>query len=544
MTETIILSAGKIKYLHLPISGNTSNAMVPINGKPAIGWILDDLIKKNISEVKIVVMANDFKLISYLSAVYQNSIKIELIPVGGSNSILESLQTGLLTCQGKDGIRILLGDTLILDSMELDSDYIYISQVSAPHKWCIALMNIENKVLEYKDKSYFTAETYHAVCGFYAFLDGDYLKKALADCLQQEKTQISDLLSKYQEKYLIKVKETFSWFDFGNVDNLIKSRQLLLQSRYFNSLKVDPVLNTITKTSDFDDKLRNELLWFDNLPSELQVLCPRILSRKVIDGKLQLKQEYYGYPTLAELYLFSDLGVDEWESIIFRLVELHSEFEKYVSEMPFESFDEIYRVKTWERVDKMVQFSPEWHNLIEGLEHIVINGTSFKTVGMLKPWIHQRILKITETSKSTIIHGDFCFSNILFDLNGHIARLIDPRGSFGEVGIYGDARYDMAKFLHSLHGGYDFIVTDQFCLNELDKKVFEFEVTQNPYKEVLTKIFLDKLEENGFDTSDIYFIEGLLFLSMLPLHKDKPKRQLAMYLTSLKIFNEIYENRN
>lgn len=544
MTETIILSAGKIKYLHLPISGNTSNAMVPINGKPAIGWILDDLIKKSINDVKIVVMADDFKLIKYLSAVYQNSIKIELIPVEGSNSILESLQAGLLTCHGKEGIRLLLGDTLILDSMELDADYIYISQVSAPHKWCIALMNKENKVLEYKDKSYFTAETYLAACGFYAFLDGEYLKTALEDCLHKEKTQISDLLRKYQEKKTIKAKETFAWFDFGNVDNLIKSRQLLLQSRYFNSLKVDPILNTITKTSDFDDKLRNELLWFDNLPNELQVLCPRILSRKVIDGKLQLKQEYYGYPTLAELYLFSDLGVDEWESIIFRLVELHSEFEKYVSEMPFESFDEIYRVKTWERVDKMVRFSPEWHNLIEGLEHIVINGTSFKTVGMLKPWIHQRILKITETGKSTIIHGDFCFSNILFDLNGHIARLIDPRGSFGEVGIYGDARYDMAKFLHSLHGGYDFIVTDQFCLNELDKKVFEFEVSQNPYKEILTKIFIDKLEKNGFDTSDIYFIEGLLFLSMLPLHKDKPKRQLAMYLTTLRIFNEIYENCN
>src|SRR5690606_34425225 len=100
----------------------------------------------------------------------------------------------------------------------------------------------------------------------------------------------------------VKAVGSKQWFDFGNIDNLIRSKQLLLQSRYFNTLTINPLLNAITKVSEFDEKLRNELSWYESIPDEIKVLAPRIISKREVNGKLEMVQEYYGYPTLAELF--------------------------------------------------------------------------------------------------------------------------------------------------------------------------------------------------------------------------------------------------
>ena len=48
--------------------------------------------------------------------------------------------------------------------------------------------------------------------------------------------------------------------------------------------------------------------------------------------------------------------------------------------------------------------------------------------------------------------------------------------------------------------------------------------------------------KNGFDVLEIKFIEGLLFLSMIPLHGDNPQRQTVFYLKSLELLNDVIEN--
>ena len=59
-----------------------------------------------------------------------------------------------------------------------------------------------------------------------------------------------------------------------------------------------------------------------------------------------------------------------------------------------------------------------------------------------------------------ILHGDFCFSNILYDSRSQKIKVIDPRGiNYNkEMTIYGDQKYDFAKLTHSLIGLYDFIM--------------------------------------------------------------------------------------
>jgi fructosamine-3-kinase len=348
---------------------------------------------------------------------------------------------------------------------------------------------------------------------------------------------MSDLLSAYQETYPMRAKNANRWFDFGNIDNLVEAKQKLLQTRFFNTLTVDPVVNTITKMSQYDEKLQNELDWYEALPDRLKVLAPRIISKNRENGKLHLVSEYYGYPTLAELFVFSDLHVEYWSIILQRLMRLHMTFKEFESNLPADEIAYMYASKTFERIELLQKQNNEWREIFSYHE-IFCNGNQLINFTEFKDAIYAKSELLAQNCKPCIMHGDFCFSNILYDLNNHIVRLIDPRGSFGRKGIYGDPRYDLAKLRHSICGWYDYITADLFEV-ERQENSFKLEIFVRSDLANLKNIFDHLLAQYGYDTKEIRFIEGLLFISMLPLHKDKPMRQQAMFLTGLQHLNEV-----
>ena len=121
-------------------------------------------------------------------------------------------------------------------------------------------------------------------------------------------------------------------------------------------------------------------------------------------------------------------------------------------------------------------------------------------------------------------------------------KFIDPRGSFGESGIYGDGRYDLAKLLHSLDGGYDFLIHDMFVLEHRGERVNLQQFFPNNRTAVL-KAF-EQIFGARHDIDEVRTLEGLLFLSMCPLHSDHPKRQVAMFATGLRILNELLNHED
>lgn len=541
-SSTIILCGGKINFYSLPVNTNTSNSMIPINGKPVIGWILEDLQRKDIGRITIVLREKDQHLKEFVERVFkspENGMDIEMVFVPEGGTILDSLKAGLSSSEELAGIRVILGDTLITDSFQGDNDFIYIHEVDDSHRWCLALVDDQFQVLSYLDKAENVDPPHHAVCGYYQFSDPQWLKKCVNQATAAQQNQLSDVLATYGERHPIRAKFAQNWFDFGNIDNLVKAKQELLQSRFFNSLSIDPVLNTITKVSTFDQKLNNELNWYLNLPNELQVLTPRIVSSRQVDGKLNLVQEYYGYPTLAELYLYSDLHPENWITIIKKLLSLHQEFCKYTTSLAADHFRDVYIGKTFDRLKDLREQDPEWEKLFQN-EKITCNGQELRNIDSLMPLIKERAEQIVLNGKGTIIHGDFCFSNILFDINGQIARLIDPRGSFGIPGIYGDPRYDLAKLRHSISGLYDYIISDLFELKE-EGPTFEARIFFNHTARYLGEAFDRMIREKGYDPEEIKFIEALLFISMLPLHRDKPRRQKMMFLRGISLLNEIFK---
>jgi len=173
-----------------------------------------------------------------------------------------------------------------------------------------------------------------------------------------------------------------------------------------------------------------------------------------------------------------------------------------------------------------------------GRGELVFNGRSLRNVCGLKHNIQSAAKELVRSERVSVIHGDFCFSNILFDVNNQIIKLIDPRGSFGKKGIYGDPRYDIAKLRHSAYGLYDFILADMFQLEGGDG-AFDGRIHANGTPKLVSVEFDRMIEQAGYDLKEIRFIEGLLFVSMVPLHAGYRRRQLMMYLTGVSLLNDV-----
>ena len=141
----------------------------------------------------------------------------------------------------------------------------------------------------------------------------------------------------------------------------------------------------------------------------------------------------------------------------------------------------------------------------------------------------------------SLMHGDPCFSNILYDFKSKSIKVIDPRGVDvdGNFSVFGDFRYDVGKLAHSVLGMYDFIIGGMFEYKEIS----QYDVFLN-FRETLKlkeiQEYFAKQTFGGYSLSELstYPILINLFLSMIPLHIDHPARQRAMLANALRIYVE------
>lgn len=78
--------------------------------------------------------------------------------------------------------------------------------------------------------------------------------------------------------------------------------------RSFNNIDISN--GYIKKSSSWQEKIKAEINWFDNLPKELFIYTP-----KVITYEDSYEIEYLCNNTLAELYVFGKLPSYVWKKI-------------------------------------------------------------------------------------------------------------------------------------------------------------------------------------------------------------------------------------
>lgn len=316
-------------------------------------------------------------------------------------------------------------------------------------------------------------------------------------------------------------------------------------TRAYNRFEIDEVRGMIRKLSS-TPRLRDEINYYTKLSyahPDKSAFFPRMFASHTEGEDFWMDLELYDYPNLGNFLVSQNptlVYTEEWKQVFLNLREILNQFS---GTFPYSSWsdDEIrtasydmYITKT-EREQKALYDAghTELENMFVGKE-ISINNLSYHTFDIIWPEVKAYIEQNMLDFAPTLIHGDFCFSNILYGKDKKIFRFIDPRGSFGKMGIYGDIRYDVAKLYHSVDGTYEAFITDNFEITEHSPAVFRLFIENTlSVKDVFEEVFFP-----NYSKKEIKILQGCIFIGMCARHYDSRERQKAMYLTGIRLLNE------
>lgn len=455
---------------------------------------------------------------------------IELLFVPNSLTLGQSLVyvINITATAGIGPLSVLHGDTL-LKELDLDAVDVVSVDMAVPteYSWgCVRVNEGKVDVLQPSDANAANA----VLSGYFNFKDPMRLVQAIT----RQGGSFLDGLTDYSESRPLKPLLAKDWFDFGHVGTFHRSRRRVTTQREFNSLST--TVRSVTKSGSQPHKIEAEARWFESLPAPLRLYVPSYLGRREANERIEYSLEYMQLPTLAELFVFGRLTWHAWHKIFDACDEVLGAMAAYPAHVVGEkSVDggDIYLEKTIKRLEQYARTS----NLSLD-EPCRINGTLLPS-----------LIEIAESAASVIpalfsddarlIHGDFCFSNLLYDGRAQLVRMIDPRGvNFnGDFAICGDPRYDVAKLHHSAIGLYDHIIAGNYQMSSAGTLDFSLHLPDNGTVRAVSDVF-SSMSFGVMQAADevTLAISVLLFLSMTPLHGEDPIRQRALLANGLRLF--------
>ncbi len=348
---------------------------------------------------------------------------------------------------------------------------------------------------------------------------------SLKDYESEEDPSAEKAYEKIESKAFIDLSDPVSFKSFitGGFD-----------ARFFNALEGDEY--TVIKSSDNVDKLRREYAHFTFLPPSMRQWYATAYDYREENGRASYSMERYHMTDLAIRYVHGAIGEEEFRAIMDRLFKFISlRKEKKVSA---EEYDANANALYMEKVDERIAMfkSQAGYGRIAAL---IEAGTGYKDIDAVIDRYKRLYSEITSgrdfIKVAVIGHGDLCFSNILYNHDARLLKLIDPKGADTEDDMYMNPYYDIAKLSHSVCGCYDYFNSDQYEIVINDD--LKFELKMDCDNERYIAIFNEYLEKNGLDKRLIRLYEASLFLSMLPLHIDREKKVLGFILNAIRIMD-------
>ncbi len=307
-------------------------------------------------------------------------------------------------------------------------------------------------------------------------------------------------------------------------------------ARFFNALEGDEY--TVTKSSTNKEKLKAEYQFYYLLPEAMKMWFVMPFQYEENAEKASYRMERYHMTDLAIRYVHGAISIPEFEGILkdlFRFLSTRKEkkisMEEYTATM-----ERLYIQKVEKRVEELTHMSG-----YEQLNQLIETGTGYPNLPAIVEEYKSLYLSMTARKKwiprAVISHGDLCFSNILYQKDAQILRLIDPKGCQTEEGLYTDPYYDLAKLSHSICGGYDFLNSGlyEICLNTDMRFALSIDSDRMEYQ----KTFRRYLEAQDYDFAMVRLLEASLFLSMLPLHMDRVQKVFGFILNAIHIMEEL-----
>ncbi len=442
---------------------------------------------------------------------------VEIIFVPEGLPLADSLLHVLNTIGIYEGLlRLLHGDTLI-ELFPGDEDSLGVSRTQDFYNW-------EVEITEDVDILVW--------CGYFSFSDIRLLVRSLA----MARGNFVVAVRHYDEQQPLKRSNIERWHDFGHVNSYYKARASITTERSFNQLEIRD--GCVRKSGNPAKKIIAEAEWFARLPSKLKRFTPQLIEVG-IDGQSgpYYILEYLCLAPLNEMYVHGRHPVYFWSRIFDHAqcwINLCVDSaQKYSTGGVRRRRDSLIRIKTLERI---AQFP---NSLKFDLDRPArINGCLLPSIRDIATDCIR--LATDAPSLPGVLHGDLCFSNMLFDLRSDTLKVIDPRGVSPEDcfdAMVGDLAYDIAKLNHSVVGLYDFIIAGAFRCTRLGPSEFEFDIQVDSRVLSIQEQFMRR-QYGEISPLQVMPLTVLLFISMAPLHADRPDRQIALLANGLRLYAE------
>lgn len=527
--------------------GKIPSALFPLNNETILDYLYNQY-KDSIEGIYIVVSEKKELIEDYIRWKSLDIHTVETAPDGDlGSSVRDGLRRVLKDHPEATDVIVNFGDTYLEDAdiSDMSGDIIYYASAPRTSEW--TFFEQENgHIAAIDDKpAAASSEMCDLFVGTLCFADS----WRFLQCLEKSTAEKSNTIGSFYRSILsysadstFRFIKTEKWIDTGHSENYYRAKAGVA-ARAFNTIEIDENKGTMVKRSNNVDKFLYEINWYLKIPNSLQYLLPRVYDYSLDKNNPFIEMEYYGYHTLHEMLIFGDFPLIKWHHLMERLLFVVKDMGQYaltgIGNEAEAAMREIYIEKTESRMSEL-RGQPEFADFF--INPITVNGTVYPCLDeILKklPELIERIVLIPFDGRFTIIHGDLCFSNILVEENYNYMRVVDPRGKFGQFDIFGDPRYELAKLMHSLDGNYDCIIEDMFSIARNGTSL-DYSVSQkaNNVFKLFCEVFADRLD----DIRAIRLIEATLFLSMIPLHSDKPERQYAMLATGLMLLKRVVDN--
>lgn len=457
-------------------------------------------------------------------------LKNELQPIytDPTNTLGQSMFNILQEIGTEKPLEIIHGDTLIVGLKKNVRDTVSITQLTEQYKWGIVEAKTGNvisiKELHKIDKN---DAKLSILSGYFAITKPAILSEALIS----ENFNFLKALNKYANKRTLYANKKINALDCGHLKTYYNTRTKLASTRHFNSLKIEDGI--VLKRSENRKKLNAEANWLRTVPPAIQPFTARLIENtsQPLDGEYQTL--YNNYPTLAEIYLAYSPKV-VWEKILNSCYSYLMTASRHTTNQNSE-LKWLSIVKLKDRLKKFPQYFPEKN------QNLTVNGKIIGSLEQIISTLAQKI-EVNAERRATIMHGDFCFSNILYDFRSDRIVLIDPRGIVGDqTTIYGDIYYDIAKFGHSIVGRYDQIIAGQIIGKRIDAASYEITIPDEELKDWLEKQYWTlATEKMSLDDQIVKAVIVSLFLSMIPLHSEDPDRQVSFLANALMLYSKFF----
>jgi hypothetical protein len=324
--------------------------------------------------------------------------------------------------------------------------------------------------------------------------------------------------------------------DLGKIRDFLSFSSGSTATRHFNEVLIDAYY--YTKISSDKRKMQAEYSFYGLVPERMRPWLIQTFDFKDEGERASYKMLRYYLADSALQWVHGAFEADTFSPFVERLLF-------FISDRPRQACNKEQSAALAQDlfVTKLERRVKEFLAMAEGKR--INQLASSATPELDLTYLLNRYLKLFKRFEKefsfdyrVVGHGDPCFSNVLYDQQRYLLKLIDPKGALSEEELWTHPLYDLCKISHSVLGDYDFINNGLYKVGFADNNdlVLSFSHTNHAS---LKPIFVNQVKAMGHDVRIMRLGEASLFLSMLPLHIDYPNKVLAFMRNACQILDEV-----